>query len=87
MKEKKGVKEKRDNVREKRSLSREKSSEIKDKKEKEKDRERDKGKERDITHFSSWLELKNCGITMDDIIDIRRRDYSDRSTKNRFVSI
>lgn len=34
---------------------------------------------------SSWIELKKCGITMDDIIEIRRRDYSERSTKNRFV--
>ncbi|XP_076277908.1 uncharacterized protein LOC143207903 isoform X2 [Lasioglossum baleicum] len=81
VREKKGAKEKRESVREKRSLSREKSSEVKDKKEKERDK--DKGKEKDIMNLSSWSELKKCGITMDDIIDIRRRDYSDRLMKNR----
>ncbi|XP_078050476.1 uncharacterized protein LOC144476982 isoform X2 [Augochlora pura] len=77
VREKKVTKEKRESVREKRSLSRERSSEVRDK------REKDKGKERDIMSLSSWLELKKCGITIDDIIDIRKRDYSDRSTKNR----
>ncbi|XP_076164228.1 uncharacterized protein LOC143145078 isoform X3 [Ptiloglossa arizonensis] len=80
IKEKK-VREKKENFKEKRSVSRERSSEVKDKK--EKDRDKDKGKERDITNSSSWVELKKCGITMDDIIDIRRRDYPERSSKNR----
>ncbi|CAK9797362.1 hypothetical protein ANTPLA_LOCUS1192 [Anthophora plagiata] len=81
VREKKGAKEKRESFREKQSDSQERTAEIKDKREKEKDK--DKGKERDITSSSSWMELKKCGITMDDIIDIRRRDYSERSTKNR----
>nr|XP_033338670.1 trichohyalin-like isoform X1 [Megalopta genalis] len=81
VREKKITKEKRESIREKRSLSRERSSEVRDKREKERDK--DKGKERDIMSLSSWLELKKCGITIDDIIDIRKRDYSDRSTKNR----
>ncbi|XP_015432769.1 PREDICTED: uncharacterized protein LOC107188895 isoform X2 [Dufourea novaeangliae] len=81
VKEKKGTREKREGIREKKSPSRERSSEVREKKEKERDK--DKGKERDTTNFSSWAELKKCGITMDDIMDVRRRDYSDRLSKNR----
>ncbi|XP_054001184.1 uncharacterized protein LOC128888398 isoform X2 [Hylaeus anthracinus] len=83
IKEKKVTREKKENFREKRSVSKEKSSEVREKKEKDKDKE--KGKEKDITNFSSWVELKKCGITTDDVIDIRRRDYSERSTKNRIA--
>lgn len=83
MREKKASKEKKESSREKRSDSREKSSEVKERRERE--REKDEGKERDIMSSSSWLELKSCGITMGDIIEIRKHDYSERSTKNRFV--
>lgn len=38
-------------------------------------------------NFSSWVELKKCGIMMDDIIEIKRRDYSERSIKNRFACV
>lgn len=81
IREKKGAKDKRESSKDKKNDSQETTSEIKDKKEKEK--ERDKGKEKDIMNSSSWVELKKCGITMDDMIDIRRRDYSERLTKNR----
>lgn len=85
VREKKGVKEKREGLREKRSDSQERPCEVKDRREKEKDKE--KGKESNIMNSSSWAELKKCGITMDDIIDIKRRDHSERSIKNRFVFI
>lgn len=84
LKDKKGTREKKENFREKRSGSRERSSEVRDKKEKERDK--DKGKEKDIMNSSSWVELKKCGITMDDMIDIRRHDYAERATKNRFAN-
>ncbi|KAK9297028.1 hypothetical protein QLX08_009127 [Tetragonisca angustula] len=79
VREKKGIKEKRESFKEKRNDSQEKLSEIKERKEKEKD----KGKERDIMNSSSWAELKKCGITIDDIIETRRYDHSERTTKNR----
>lgn len=80
------MKEKKENIKEKRSDSQERP-EIKDRKEKEKDKDKgkEKDKDKDIMNSSSWIELKKCGITMDDIIEIRRHDHSERSTKNRFV--
>ncbi|OAD53833.1 hypothetical protein WN48_08806 [Eufriesea mexicana] len=80
--EKKGVKEKRECFKEKRSASQERP-EIKDRREKEKEKDKDKGKEKDVINSASWTELKKSGIMMEDIIEIRRRDHSERSTKNR----
>lgn len=47
----------------------------KDKREKDKDR----WKEKVLSKSSSWAEVRKSGLTLDDIIHIRRRDNLERS--------
>lgn len=47
----------------------------KDKREKDKDR----WKEKILSKSSSWAEVRKSGLTLDDIIHIRRRDNPERS--------
>lgn len=51
----------------------------KDKKEKDKDRV----KEKELLKCNSWPELRKSGLTLDDVVRLRRRDNSER-TKNRY---
>lgn len=48
----------------------------KDKKEKDKD----KWKEKVLLKSNSWAEIRKSGLTLDDIIYLRRRDNSERSS-------
>lgn len=48
----------------------------KDKKEKDKD----KWKEKVLLKSNSWAEIRKSGLTLDDIIHLRRRDNSERSS-------
>lgn len=52
----------------------------KDKKEKDKD----KWKEKVLLKSNSWAEVRKSGLTLDDIIHLRRRDNSERPVKIRY---
>ncbi|KAG7207404.1 hypothetical protein KM043_009056 [Ampulex compressa] len=78
-KEKKDSKDKRESLRERRSYSCEKGVECKDRK----DKERSRGKEKELIKCTSWAELRKSALTIDEVIDIKRRDYSERPLKNR----
>ena len=55
-------------------------SEGKDKKEKDKD----KSKEKELLKCNSWVELQKSGLTLDDVIYLRRRGNTERSVRNRY---
>jgi len=56
--------------------------EIEDKDKKEKDK--DKWKEKMLLKSNSWAEVRKYGLTLDDIIHLRRRDNSERSVKIKY---
>lgn len=57
--------------------------ESKDKKEKDKD----KWKEKILLKSNSWAEVRKSGLTLDDIIYLRRRNNSERSVKIRYMFV
>ncbi|KAL2724501.1 repetitive organellar protein-like isoform X1 [Vespula squamosa] len=93
-------KDKKESHKDKKEEIREKKEELKDKKEKQNDlREsiadvkskkdnnklKDKEKEREIKKYESWAEMKKLGITLDEVIQLRKQEISERSIKSRTV--
>lgn len=51
--------------------------EVEDKRDK-REKDKDRWKEKVLSKSSSWAEVRKSGLTLDDIIHIRRRDNSER---------
>jgi len=80
MKEKRdNAKNKKENIKDKRNDSLEVEAEGKDKKDKDKERLREK----ELTKYNSWAELRKSGLTLEDI-QFRKHDNSERAIKNRY---
>lgn len=78
-----GTKNKKENTKDKRNNMLEMEAEGKDKKEKDKDKWKEKG----LSKCKSWMELQKSGLTLDDINHFRRREYTERSVRNRYSII
>lgn len=76
---KEGTKNKKENIKDKRNDVLEVEAESKDKKEKDKDR----WKEKELLKCNSWMELQKSGLTLNDISQLRRRNNTERSFRNR----
>ncbi|XP_019889605.2 trichohyalin isoform X2 [Ooceraea biroi] len=76
-----GAKSKKENTKDKRHDALEGEAESKDKKDKDKDRWREK----ELMKCNSWAELRKSGLTLDDIVQLKKRDNSERAAKNRTV--
>lgn len=68
---------------EKQNDLRESSADVKSKKDKNK--LKDKEKEREMKRYESWAEMKKSGVTLDEVIQSRKQEISERSIKSRFV--
>lgn len=75
-----GAKIKKENTGDKRNNMLGMEAENKERREKDKDR----GKEKELMKCSSWAELRKLGLSIDDIIHLRRRDNTQRPLKNRY---
>jgi hypothetical protein len=74
------AKNKKENIKDKRNDTLEIEAESKDKKDKDKDRLREK----ELIKCNSWAELRKSGLTLEDIIQFRKHDNSERVIKNRY---
>ncbi|XP_025996734.1 uncharacterized protein LOC105198112 isoform X1 [Solenopsis invicta] len=72
------TKTKKENTKEKRNDTPETEAEGKDKRDKDK---RDKWKEKVLLKSNSWAEVRKFGLTLDDVIYLRRRVISKKSVK------
>ncbi|KAK2586720.1 hypothetical protein KPH14_011755 [Odynerus spinipes] len=90
--------DKRESQKDKREEVREKKEGSKDRKEKQndfregcadvkdkKDKNRFKDKEKEMIKYGSWAELKNSDVTLDEFIQLRRQENSERPVKSRTV--
>ncbi|KAL6255012.1 hypothetical protein P5V15_013347 [Pogonomyrmex californicus] len=74
-----GIKNKKENIKERGNDMLEMKLESKDKQDK------NKWKEKLLLKCTSWAEIRKSGLTLDDIIHLKRRDNSERSVKVRLT--
>ncbi|XP_046828029.1 repetitive organellar protein-like isoform X3 [Vespa crabro] len=90
---KEGHKDKKEEIREKKEESKDKKEKQNDlresiadvKSKKDKNKLKDKEKEREIKKYGSWAEMKKSGVTLDEVIQLRKPEISERSIKSRTV--
>lgn len=72
------IKHKKENIKENQNTLSEMEMEYEDMK------ETDKEKEKELMQCTSWAKLRKSGLSLDNIIHLRRRDNVERIIKNRY---
>lgn len=78
---KSSTKNKKENTKDKRNDVSEVETENKDKKDKNKD---NKSREKEFMKCNSWAEIRKCGLDLNNVINSKKRDNTERPLRNRY---